>query len=71
MVSFVNMEKVPTKDHFKGFNLILETIKVAQEKMIQELIDRSKVTKVMPMTTTIQKTSSSLRECSIEIETFR
>ena len=71
MVSFVKMEKVPTKDNFEGFNLILETIKIAQQNMIQELIDRSKVTKVMPMTTTIKKTSSRLRECSIEIETFR
>ena len=71
MVSFVKMEKVPTKDNFEGFNLILETIKIAQQNMIQELIDRSKVTKVMPMTTTMQKTSSSLKECSIEIETFR
>ena len=65
------MEKVPTEDDFEGFNLVLKTIKIAQQNMIQELIDRSKVTKVMPMTTTIQKTSSSLRECSICIETFR
>ena len=65
------MEKVPTEDDFEGFHLILKTIKIAQQNMIQELIDRSKVTKVMPMTTTIQKTSSSLRECSIYIETFR
>ena len=65
------MEKVPTEDDFEGFNLVLKTIKIAQQNMIQELIDRSKVTKVMPMTTTIKKTSSSLRECSIYIETFR
>ena len=71
MFSFVTMETVPTKDKFEGFNSILETIKLAQENIIQKLIERSKVTKVMPMTTTIKKTSSSLRECSIEIETFR
>ena len=68
MVSIVNMETFPTKDKFEGFTLIQETKKIAQQIMIQKLIERSKG---IPTITTTKKTSYRMRDCSIEIETFR
>ena len=70
MISIANMETVPTNDQFEGFTLIQETKKMAEQIMIRKLIERSKVTKVIPTLTT-KKTSYRMRDCSIEIETFR
>ena len=68
MVSLINMESIPTKDKFEGFTLIQETKKIAQQIMIQKLIERSKS---IPTITTTKKTLNRMRDCSIEIETFR
>ena len=68
MVSIVNMETIPNKDKFEGFTLIQETKKIAQQIMIQKLIERSRS---IPTITTTKKTSYRMQDCSIEIETFR
>ena len=67
------MEKtvpVHLKGQFEGFNQIQEMKNMAEQIMIKKLIERSKLTKVIPTLTT-KKIPYRIRDCNIEIETFR
>ena len=45
---------------------------MAEQIMIKKLIERSKLTKVIPtLTLTTKKIPYRIRDCNIEIETFR